>query len=404
MEKKRKKINVKFIVLIISLVVFLSVSVLTFAFFTDSKSYNGNLTFGELKLKVSGDSVTQNSQTLLFDTARKFYNDSTWTGKYMPGDTINIKLKVGLEDGSEPAYYLVQISDNKNVFENAFYYSQDGTNIYVNNGQKIYKQGTTTAVTTPIIGKILSAGDSNAHSLTISAKISEDFESQGVVTTVYCNIYAVQRANLEEKSALSELLIGASEDKKVYTKLNYLESTGTQWIDTKYVYKTEPKIEMEFNPTMAKDMFLAGVRVDNGVNSKFVYNPTMTNASGNGAANYMYGEASWKKMPSTSLKLNEWIKISFGKIYKENDKVINTITETYDFSTNTFPIYLFHANGGGQQYGSGVKMKYCDIFDGDVLVRELIPVLRNSDNKPGMFDALSGIFYTNVGSGEFVYA
>ena len=49
-------------------------------------------------------------------------------------------------------------------------------------------------------------------------------------------------------------------------------------------------------------------------------------------------------------------------------------------------------------------MKYCDIFDGDVLVRELIPVLRNSDNKPGMFDALSGIFYTNVGSGEFVYA
>jgi len=31
------------------------------------------------------------------------------------------------------------------------------------------------------------------------------------------------------------------------------------------------------------------------------------------------------------------------------------------------------------------------------------PCYRKSDNKPGMYDLTNGVFYTNAGSGEFIY-
>jgi len=37
-----------------------------------------------------------------------------------------------------------------------------------------------------------------------------------------------------------------------------------------------------------------------------------------------------------------------------------------------------------------------------VVVQNLIPCVRKSDNKPGMYDTVSKTFYTNAGAGEFI--
>ena len=47
----------------------------------------------------------------------------------MPGDTVTINFKVSLQDISEPAYYLVSLTDTKGVFASNTYFS-DGTNSY----------------------------------------------------------------------------------------------------------------------------------------------------------------------------------------------------------------------------------------------------------------------------------
>ena len=50
---------------------------------------------------------------------------------------------------------------------------------------------------------------------------------------------------------------------------------------------------------------------------------------------------------------------------------------------------------------------YCKVYalrlydSSKILVRNMIPAIRNSDNKPGMYDTVTGAFYTNAGSGEF---
>ena len=211
MERKRKKINLKFIVLILSLIVFLGMSVFTFAWFTDTKSYTGTLNFGELKLKVSGgvsgDGVTSASSKIDFDVTRSSGPSYTLTKKVMPGDTININLTIDLEAGSDPAYYVVQITDEKNIFENNLYFSDDGTNVYVYNGTYTYKQGDTTKtmVEDKYCGTI-TAG--SAQNLKISAKVSEDYTTQKETTQVVCNVFAIQRANLEPQKAINLMPTG----------------------------------------------------------------------------------------------------------------------------------------------------------------------------------------------------
>lgn len=203
MGKRKVNSKTKFVALILvfALVAISCATILTFAWFTDRKDYSSNLSFGAVELEVSGKSVKSDTKTLEFDVTR---TNGTYTGKIMPGDTVNIALNIGLTANSEDAYYIVQISDEKNIFENAYYYSQNGTDVYVNNGTTIVKQGTTTAVTTPVVGKLLKG--TTGHNITIGAKISEDFEEKGISTTIECNVYAIQVANLSEAQAFDKLV------------------------------------------------------------------------------------------------------------------------------------------------------------------------------------------------------
>lgn len=42
-------------------------------------------------------------------------------------------------------------------------------------------------------------------------------------------------------------------------------------------------------------------------------------------------------------------------------------------------------------------------MDNNIVVRHFIPVVRNSDDKPGMYDLVNDVFYTNQGTGEFTW-
>ena len=59
------------------------------------------------------------------------------------------------------------------------------------------------------------------------------------------------------------------------------------------------------------------------------------------------------------------------------------------------------ASGSRGFYG---RCYYFKIWDGsNTLIRDLVPCIRNSDGKPGMYDRVNNTFYTNAGSGEFKY-
>ncbi len=195
MEKRKNKVLNK-ILLALLLIVLVSLFSITFAWFTDKKEYSGTLNFGAIELDVSGDGVNNATKELQFSTTRQANSDATWTGKIMPGDVVNIPLNVGLTSSSESAYYLVHITDAKNVFENAYYFF-DGTYVYVNDGTKTYRQGDSSK--TPVSDKYVGMleKDASGHDITISAVVATSVTEQGITTTIKCDVYAIQQANLD---------------------------------------------------------------------------------------------------------------------------------------------------------------------------------------------------------------
>lgn len=79
-------------------------------------------------------------------------------------------------------------------------------------------------------------------------------------------------------------------------------------------------------------------------------------------------------------------------------------------ASNVSTLKLFHCVGlladySNRNYGFIGKIFYCRIEDADsgTILGEYIPALRKADTKPGMYDLISGQFFTNQGTGEFTY-
>lgn len=67
-------------------------------------------------------------------------------------------------------------------------------------------------------------------------------------------------------------------------------------------------------------------------------------------------------------------------------------------------IILFGTNGPlGPVEFALMKLYYCKWYDGNTLIRDFIPCYRKSDNEVGLYDIVGNQFYTNSGSGEFLY-
>ena len=64
---------------------------------------------------------------------------------------------------------------------------------------------------------------------------------------------------------------------------------------------------------------------------------------------------------------------------------------------------LWKVGGGAGSFGSNAKayIYSCKIYQGNNLVRDLVPCYRKSNLKPGMYDFVNDTFYVNAGSGEF---
>ncbi len=408
MEKKKKKFDIKTMILFLSLIVFLSASVFTFAFFTDSKSYSGDLTFGSLELDVSGgvsgDGVDSATSKLVFDVTRTSGPAYSTTKKVMPGDTININLTIGLKDGSEPAYYMVSITDDNNVFEDATYFSENGK-VYVFDARKTYLQtdSTKTAVTDKFCGK-LTAGTSGRQSLKIPAVVSQNFEEQNAKANIKCTVSAIQQANLAPSDAKTKLIgMNLGIDTNKYNYVNYIESPqrNYSYINTGIA----PTSKMKFvgkmycqRPTTGTDNYLFG--------------------SGSSYSNFtglmipmqdsMYiGLGDRTSYVVRSVEQQDYYDIDFDFEYGTNYAKLNSNIANYNvtfdsitLNTDDFRIFC-NAGGNGVWLSRVYRFK---MYDNGVLVRNYIPCLRTADNKPGLYDLVSNEFFINAHtSGEFAW-
>ena len=183
-----------------------------------------------------------------------------------------------------------------------------------------------------------------------------------------------------------------------FTELQYIESTGTQYINTGITPKNTIGLQIKFRRYTYGDEVVIGSASGNNGGSRIWLNW----ADG---AYFCFGEQNYTTGRLGNAIDNQDI---IGRINYMNDRqrswgnYSGTINSTLQ-PAPTMPIYLFAANNRGNPNWFFIgRIYYVNITDNKDLVFNGIPARRNSDNVLGFYDTISGQFFTNDGTGTFI--
>lgn len=192
----------------------------------------------------------------------------------------------------------------------------------------------------------------------------------------------------------SELVYQKSRLPEAYTASEYLQSSGTQYIDTGVIANQDTKLtmDMEFlNEINEESPFGA---YESG--SKFLWNFSWSTYS------YpMFGSVQDTINHTLSINKRYALEMGQGGAYIDGTQVKTYSAQTFQM---TGSINLFRRNpisGTTNPRMATIKMYGCKIYQGDILIHEYLPAVRNSDSVAGLYDTITGAFLTNAGTGEF---
>ena len=188
--------------------------------------------------------------------------------------------------------------------------------------------------------------------------------------------------------------------KLLYIPIEYLESTGTQWIDTDFAPNNNSGLDIDFyvvrsnNPKVANaqqllnnTVYMFGI----GSSGQLSTNILVYNGEGNKEGKFwrvtnLYGGGTGRYRIIIDKQQQMRIIASDESVltYSPQKDLYQITTDTLTLFNNTI-----------------VRIFLCKIYDNDTLIRDMIPVLDPSGT-PCMYDKVEGKFYYNQGTGQFI--
>lgn len=201
--------------------------------------------------------------------------------------------------------------------------------------------------------------------------------------------------------AVEPVLKGDSRLPSGYTQLEYIQSSGTQYINTNFKPDGQSRIIMDCAPTNTSSTFCfycarseASATVSDTNTLFFVSNAYRGD---------YYGQS---KSTSSCYSANTRIVIDNNKGTIKIGSYSITISSVSISSPMPWILMASAKNSGAavdtSSLGNYASMKLysCQIYNNGVLVRNFVPA-KNSGGTVGLYDLLNGVFYTNAGSGTF---
>lgn len=185
-----------------------------------------------------------------------------------------------------------------------------------------------------------------------------------------------------------------------YEEVEYIQSTGTQYIDSGYQIKSE-KIKIAFKAYIP---FLNGLSLFGSNDSNYDLVPYhSTNYNPTSFLHWVGSSQSVFEVVYDNF-INEVEYVLDNGIIQctVNGKTTNSMYEGSIISNQKF--YIFGKNEGevSKERGQGYRLYSFKLYDNDILVRDYLPCYRKSDGEIGLYDKVSGELYVNSGSGEFL--
>lgn len=238
-----------------------------------------------------------------------------------------------------------------------------------------------------------------------SFRVEYDFQNNQFTFRVWRGLDRTQGTNSPEAQAanfaLAEAAVSAQSEwtglPSGYTQLEYIESTGTQYIDTGVVPNGKMRVVCDFQLTKVNPGFAGvfGSRGDaaSGYPGRFV----LWSASDTWRDDYNDSNVEFGAADTNRHSVDKNANVT------EFDEVSVATHAESSFSGNC-SIYAFCANTGGSiaQNKTSMRMWSCKIYTGDTLERDYAPCRRDSDGEIGLFDKVSQTFFANAGTGDFL--
>lgn len=182
--------------------------------------------------------------------------------------------------------------------------------------------------------------------------------------------------------------------RRLYQSKEYLESTGTQYIDTGIIPSNDIKILCV--QSMSGSSVLNGSDASDGSRYKWG-----TNAEGNVYIGFGQSNVPAEVTASLSTKYTFYIE-NEHQTCTETETGTEVIEQTISYANyyNTSSITLFRKrqyNSVAENTGQ-MRIYSCKIYKGNALVRDFIPVITT---EPCLLDRVNGTLYYNQGTGTF---
>ena len=201
--------------------------------------------------------------------------------------------------------------------------------------------------------------------------------------------------------------MGQSQDSR-YTELEYIESTGTQYIDTGIcIGKYTNCVFVMTAACSTENKFLFGSRNSTtGTNQgRFAY--YVSSLQEGKQTNPQYGNTNIIQY-NNAVDLTNKTTIKFSADgFWQNDTKICDIQSSSGSPTSKYSVYLLSCNTAGYVADArrmSAKLYGCQVYQyGSLKIMDLIPVFDNKLRKPCLYDKEYHKFYYNAGTGEFLY-
>ena len=179
--------------------------------------------------------------------------------------------------------------------------------------------------------------------------------------------------------------------------VEYIESTGTQWIDTGFKPKYNTRMILEVSDVDdSSTVALFGCRNQELNTASEQYGVLILSTTSQLRSDY-FGTN------TVMTVLDKTIKTIFDKdknVFSAYGKTINNDEKT--IGESTYNAYLFcYNNIGTASYFSKYKLYGCKIYDDGILVRDFKPV-KDGAGVYCLYDEVEKRYYYNQGTGEFL--
>ena len=178
-----------------------------------------------------------------------------------------------------------------------------------------------------------------------------------------------------------------------YKKLEYIQSSGTQYIDTGFKPNQNTRVVVDAKPlsvTQNQLWCIFGVRTS-------VFFELYKASTRNMRLTFLYGSTYTQWFDSLDYTKRHTFEIN------KNTATVDGTTLTYSAQTfqQAYPLFLFASNNTGKAEGIAAAELYsAKVYDNGTLIRDFIPC-KNASGVIGLWDDVNSVFYQNAGSGTF---